>query len=311
MRIVVIGSTGQLGTDLMKVLQKEHEVTGLTHKSIEVTDYNNCMVLKEYHPEIIVNTAAFHKTDQCEEEPMKAFSVNALGARNVATVSKESDATTIYVSTDYVFDGSKNRPYTENDMPNPINTYGVTKLAGEFFTKQNAKHYVVRVASLFGAAGASGKGGNFVETIIAKAKKNEPISVVDDMWMSPTYTTDAAVAIGNIIQTRLPYGVYHATNNGCCNWFEFAKEILRLAGLKATLAPTKTSSSPGKARRPSFSALKSMRLPKHDLRMRGWKEALVDYLAEKGHLQEPRDSTALSGSSMHAAECADKTIRVF
>jgi len=125
---------------------------------------------------VIINTAAFHKTDQCEEEPLKTFSVNAIGAKNVATISKEINAITVYISSDYVFDGSKKEPYTEEDTPNPINTYGISKLAGELYTKQNPKHYIIRVASLFGVAGASGKGGNFVETMIKKALNKEVIN---------------------------------------------------------------------------------------------------------------------------------------
>jgi dTDP-4-dehydrorhamnose reductase len=285
MRIVVLGSNGQLGTDLMKTLRGEHEVVGLTHQDIEVADYKSCLILKDHRPDIIINTAAFHKTDQCEEEPLKTFSVNAIGARNVTTISREIEATNTFISTDYVFDGSKDKPYTENDAPNPVNTYGISKLAGELYTKQNPEYYIVRVASLFGVAGASGKGGNFVETMIKKAERNEPISVVDDMWMSPTYTRDAATTIRSMIRAKLPYGVYHATNKGYCTWFEFAEEILRLAGLKSTLTPIKTSQSQAKARRPSFSALKSTKLPKHGIQTREWKEALVDYLAEKGHLQ--------------------------
>lgn len=284
MRIVVIGSNGQLGTDLMKVLHDGNEVIGLTHRDVEVTDYNSCLRLKDCGPDVIINTAAFHKTDQCEDEPLKAFSVNALGARNVARICGEVGAASVFISTDYVFDGFKHRPYAEDDVPSPINTYGISKLAGELYTRQDPKHYVVRVASLFGLAGASGKGGNFVETMIAKAKKGEPISVVNDMWMSPTYTRDAAAAIRSIIEARVPYGVYHATNRGYCTWFQFAKEILKLAGLEATLTPTKTSQQQAKARRPSFSALKSAKLAKHGIQVREWKKALVDYLAEKGHL---------------------------
>jgi dTDP-4-dehydrorhamnose reductase len=283
MKITIIGSTGQLGTDLVKALRGKHEVIGLTHQDLEVTDYNSCLILKKDRPDIIINTAAFHKTDQCEDEPLKAFSVNAVGARNIATVSKEIEATAAFISTDYVFDGSKKEPYTEDDAPNPINTYGISKLAGELFTKQNPKHYIVRVSSLFGVAGASGKGGNFVETMITKAKKNEPLSVVDDMWMTPTYTKDAARVIQEIIEKRLPFGIYHASNQGQCTWFQFAEEIFRLARLDSTLKPIATSQQQTKARRPSFSALKSVKLSKHGIRTREWIEALADYLAEKGH----------------------------
>ncbi|MEM3760270.1 MAG: dTDP-4-dehydrorhamnose reductase [Candidatus Bathyarchaeia archaeon] len=284
MKIVVIGSTGQLGTDLMKTLKHEHETIGLTHHEIEVTDYNSCQILKNYRPDVIINTAAFHKTDQCEEDPIKTFTVNAIGAKNIATLSKEIEATTIFISTDYVFDGSKNEPYTEEDIPNPINTYGISKLAGELYTKQNPKHYIIRVASLFGVAGASGKGGNFIETMITKAKKNETISVVDDMWMSPTYTKDAALTIKKIIETPLPFGIYHATNQGYCTWFQFAQEIFKITNLKPTLTPIKTNQLQMKAKRPQFSPLKSIKLPKYGIKMRDWKEALYDYLVEKGHI---------------------------
>lgn len=284
MKIVVIGSTGQLGTDLIKVLQHKHETIGLTHQDIEVTDYNSCLILKAHHPDVIINTAAFHRTDQCEEEPLKTFSVNALGARNITSVSKEIEATTIFISTDYVFDGSKKEPYTEDDPPDPINTYGISKVAGEHYTKQNPKHYIVRLASLFGVAGASGKGGNFVETMIKKAEKNETIRVVDDMWMSPTYTKDAAAVIKKIIELKLPYGTYHATNQGYCTWFQFTKEIFKLLNLNPALTPMKTEQLQMKAKRPKFSALKSIKLPKHSVQIRKWKEALHDYLVEKGHI---------------------------
>ena len=285
MKIIIIGSTGQLGQDLIKTMQNDHEVIGLTHKNVEVTDYNSVQTLKEKKPDVIINTAASHKTDQCEDEPLKTFSVNALGPRNVATVSKKINATTVFISTDYLFSGSKNQPYTEDDAPDPINTYGISKLAGELYTKQNPKHYIFRVASLFGTAGASGKGGNFIETMITKAKKDEPITVVDDMWMSPTYTKDAAETTKKILELQLPFGTYHLTNKGKCTWFQFAQEIFKLTNLTPNLTPIKTSQLQTKAKRPIFSALTSTKLPKYNLEMRTWKEALRSYLIEKGHIK--------------------------
>jgi len=284
MKIAVIGSTGQLGTDLTKTLNDDHEVVGLAHKDIEVADYDSCLILKEHRPDIVINTAAFHKTDQCEEEPLKTFSVNALGARNVALISKEIAATDVFISTDYVFNGSKKEPYTENDVPAPINTYGISKLASEHFTRQNQKHYIVRIASVFGKAGASGKGGNFVETMITKAKKNETITVIDNMWMSPTYTKDAASILKGILELQLPFGVYHATNKGYCSWYQFAQEIFQITGLNPTLTPIKTEQLSLKARRPQFSALTSTKLSRYNLEPREWKKALHAYLIEKGHI---------------------------
>jgi len=284
MRIAVIGSTGQLGTDLVKTLGTAHEVISLTHSDLEVADYDSLVILKEQRPDVVINTAAFHKTDQCEEEPQKTFCVNALGARNIAMMTKEIGATAVYISSDYVFDGSKKEPYTEESIPAPINTYGISKLAAEHFTRQNPKHYIIRIASVFGKAGASGKGGNFVETMINKAKKNEPIMVVDDMWMSPTYTKDAASVLKGILELQLPYGVYHATNKGYCSWYQFAKEIFQITRLNPDLKPTKTDPNYGKAKRPAFSALTSTKLSKYNLEPRGWKEALRAYLIEKGHI---------------------------
>jgi len=158
-------------------------------------------------------------------------------------------------------------------------------LAGELYTRWSPKHYVVRVASLFGVAGASGKGGNFVETMIKKAKNNEVIKVVDDMWMSPTYTRDAASAIKKILELELPFGVYHVTNRGFCTWFQFAKEIFNQLDLNPVLEPIRTSDLEMKAKRPRFSALASVKLSKYGIFMRSWKEALHDYLVEKGYLR--------------------------
>ena len=285
MKIVVIGSNGQLGSDLVKSLQGRHEAMALRHSDIEVTDYSSCAVLKKHNPDVVINTAAFHKTDQCEEEPLKAFQVNAIGAQNVAKTCSEVGATSVYISTDYVFDGKKDNPYTENDSPNPINTYGISKLAGELHTKQSPRHYIMRVASLFGVAGASGKGGNFVENMIAKAKNGKPVNVVNDMWMSPTYTKHASIAIVKIIEQELPFGIYHVTNQGSCTWFEFAQEIFSLLGLNPKLTPVETSQLQYKAKRPRYSALRSIELAGHGIQMPKWNLAISDYLTEKGHIE--------------------------
>jgi dTDP-4-dehydrorhamnose reductase len=286
MKIVVIGSTGQLGTDLVKTLGAAHDVIGLTHNDIEVADYDSCLILKKHKPDIVINTAAFHKTDQCEDEPMKTFSVNALGARNLTIITKEMDATAVLISTDYVFDGSKKEVYTEDDVPAPVNTYGISKLAAEYFTRQNPKHYIIRLASVFGKAGARGKGGNFVETMITKAKNKDPITVVDDMWMSPTYTKDASSILKEITEKQLPYGIYHATNKGFCSWYQFAEQIFQFTALTPNLKPIKTEQLNMKAERPRFSALASMKLPQYGIEMRTWQEALREYLIENNHIHE-------------------------
>jgi len=283
MKIAVIGAGGQLGTDLVKVFG-EHDCLPLTHRDIEVADRERCCeVLKKLAPEAVINTAAFHQVDACEDDPGKAFMINAVGAKNVAEACLEIAAACIFISTDFVFDGEKGSPYAESDVPNPVSTYGISKLAGEFYTRMAPKYYVMRVASLFGAAGASGKGGNFVEAMIKKGRAGEKISVVDDLWMSPTYTSDAAGLIKKIIEAEMPPGVYHVTNSGQCCWFDFAGEIFKQLNLKPDLSPIKSVHLKQKAPRPAFSALRSEKL-NGSFGVRHWKDALTGYLVEKGYL---------------------------
>ena len=283
MKVAIIGANGQLGSDLVKVFGED--AIPLTHKDLDVTNIDSLDVLKELCPDVIINTAAYHRTDECEENPEKTFLVNSVGARNVAIIAKETNAINIYISTDYVFDGEKGKPYSEKDVPNPINAYGVSKYAGELLTRYiHRKHYIIRVASLFGVAGASGKGGNFVETMIRLAKAGREIRVVNDIFMSPTYTKDAATAIKAIIENKLPYGVYHVTNKGFCSWYEFSKAIFEITGIEAKLIPITSKEFPTKARRPKFSALSTEKLSSYGINMRSWREALRAYLKEKGHI---------------------------
>ena len=282
MKVAVIGASGQLGSDLVKVFD---DVIPLTHKDIEVTDLSSCEILKELKPDVVINTAAYHKTDECEANPEKTFLVNSVGARNIALICREIDAIDVYISTDYVFDGAKKEPYTEDDIPNPINVYGVSKYAGEILTRYICnKHYIIRVSSLFGVAGASGKGGNFVETMIKKGKAGDELNVVNDITMSPTYTKDAALAIKKIIYNKLPYGIYHVTNDGSCTWYEFAKAIFEITGIDAKLNPITSGKFPTKAKRPKNSALSIEKIKSYGINMRHWKCALREYLKEKGHI---------------------------
>ncbi|MFB0562655.1 MAG: dTDP-4-dehydrorhamnose reductase [Candidatus Lokiarchaeia archaeon] len=283
MKVAIIGSRGQLGSDLVKVFESEM-VIPLAHEDIEVTDYGSCAKLNNLSPDVMINTAAFHKTDACEDDPFKAFSVNAVGSKNVAQICRKIGAVYVYISTDYVFDGTKGKPYTEGNPMSPINTYGISKVAGEHYAKFAERYYIIRVSSLFGVAGASGKGGNFVETMIQKAEKREEIKVVDDMVMSPTYTKDAALMIKNIVVDKLPFGVYHCSNKGYCSWYEFAKSIFESLNLDANLKQIKTEDLIQKVKRPKFSALESEKLEKYGLEMQEWREALREYLKEKGHL---------------------------
>ena len=279
MRVAIIGANGQLGSDLVNVFGEK--ALPFSHDEIEVKDINSCIkVLKNV--DVVINCAAYVKVDESEDNPEEAFMVNAIGARNVALVCNEKKMKNVYISTDFVFGGEKNKPYQEDDQPNPIDVYGLSKYAGEIFTRNYCtKFYIMRSASLYGERGARGKGGNFVDWMIEKANNNEVIKVVDDIVMSPTYTKDAAEMVKNIIEKELPYGIYHVVNQGHCSWFEFAKKIFRFLDIDANLFPIKSDELNRKAKRPKFSTLENAKLISFGLRMRNWEDALKDYLREK------------------------------
>jgi dTDP-4-dehydrorhamnose reductase len=247
-------------------------------------------ILKELKPDVIINTAAYVGVDDAEVEVEKAFQVNAIGALNVAKVCNEIDAVNIYISTDYVFEGAKGVPYTEEDIPNPINVYGLSKYTGEVFTRNySRRYYIVRVASLYGKAGARGKGGNFVDSMIQRAKNGEEIKVVNDTFMSSTYAKDVSRMLKRFLDLDLDlgikpaFGVYHMVNEGYCNWYDFTTEIFSILRWDVEVKPIKSSELKRLARRPIFSLLRNKKLDDFGLRMRDWKEALKDYLVEKGY----------------------------
>jgi dTDP-4-dehydrorhamnose reductase len=284
-RVAVIGATGQLGSDLVEVLSQRYEVVGFSHAELEVTDpasLEQTLGLQAWAA--IVNTAALHKVETCEAEPARSFQVNSLGALNVAQVARKVGAKYVYISTDYVFDGSKNQPYLESDAPQPQNVYGVSKLAGEQLCRlAQPNTLVLRIASVFGKAGASGKGGNFIEAILRKARSGEPLAVVADQFMSPSYTRDVARLLMHLLEQD-ETGLFHGANAGVCSWHAFAEEAVRLCGLDVPLEPIPAHRFPSTVRRPAYSALSSERLPRLGLQMRPWQEALYDYLVEKGHI---------------------------
>jgi len=282
--VAVIGSRGQLGNDLVDALRnhEDFEAIPLTREQADCTDAASVRrALLQVRPQIVVNCAAFVRVDECEDRPQQAFEVNALGALNIARACAEADSLCVYVSTDYVFDGSKTAPYSESDSTHPVNVYGASKLAGELLVRQSVPHWlIVRAASLFGRTGARGKGGNFVETILAKVKAGEPLRIVDDIRMSPTYARDAATTLVGLIDSGVD-GIVHLTNDGACTWYEFAKQILHLMDVRAAIDPVSSTEYPTRARRPKNSALLSERSL---VKLRSWQDALKAYLVEKGHI---------------------------
>jgi len=287
-KIFVIGANGQFGSALMKAAHDSDCVAvAISHAECEVSDASSVdRALGQLgQHDAVINTAAFHKTDECEDAPQRAIAVNALGAHHVAAAATRRGASAVYVSSDYVFDGAKQQPYVESDPPKPLNIYGVSKAAGEMFVRlANPSHYIVRLSSVFGVAGSRGKGGNFVETIIAKAKAGTAPLVVDDIVMAPTSAADAAKLTIELIARGAPSGIYHLANAGECSWYEFAREILALAGLPVGAQATRSEAMPTRARRPRYSVLASERLGAVGLKARSWQEGLRDYLKEKGYL---------------------------
>jgi dTDP-4-dehydrorhamnose reductase len=284
-KVLIFGSSGQLGADLVSVLQdaEEFEVIPLTHQDADCTDAAAVRsVVLQSRPQIIINSAAYVRVDDCEDHAMEAFAVNAIGALNISRACAEVDALCVYISTDYVFDGDKELPYVESDMPNPINVYGTSKLAGELLVRQStARWLIIRVASLFGNTGSRGKGGNFIETVLAKAKKGEPLRVIDDVQISPTYTRDAATKIKSVLLDGF-HGVVHSANRESCSWYEFAKASLLMCNINADLSPVASTAYLMRARRPKNSILgTNHRL--HEMPL--WRDALMRYLIDKGHIR--------------------------
>ncbi len=286
-RVAVIGSRGQLGSDLVAVLRavKGYDVIPLTRDDIDVTDLALVRrVVAASAPAVVVNCAANVRVDDCEDRPEEAFQINALGALHVARACAAHDALCVYISTDYVFDGEKGEPYAEDDRPRPINVYGASKLAGEYLVQQaGARWLIIRTASLFGKAGARGKGGNFVDTMVARALRGEEIKVVSDIRMSPTYSLDTARALERLLHHDVT-GIVHVANTGSSTWFEFARTALELIHREARLEAVSYEQYPMKARRPRNSSLRSLRLSAfYTAGMRPWQDALKAYLVEKGH----------------------------
>jgi dTDP-4-dehydrorhamnose reductase len=285
MRVAVVGANGQLGRDVCDHFrQAGDEVRELTHSDLDISSAEQVnSVLGDIRSDVVVNTAAMHHVEKCEADPAGAFAVNAIGARNLALFSAERDVILIHISTDYVFDGSQQRPYVETDLPCPLNVYGNTKLAGEFFVRTlSPKHFVVRVSALYGHHPCRAKGGlNFVELMLKLAKERPEIRVVSDEYVSPTRTIDVAEQLTSLSRTT-GYGLYHATSEGNCSWFEFAREIFSFTGIKVRLEPARPGEFPAKVARPRYSVLENSRLKSEKLNVfRDWRDALYAYLASR------------------------------
>ncbi len=285
--ILITGASGMLGRDLVEVLSKEHEVVGLDVKGsrfivCDITDREKTIeVICDAKPEIVIHTAAYTDVDGCEKNPDLAYRVNGIGTQNVALACKECKAVMAYISTDFVFDGKKGKPYLESDKPNPLSIYGKSKLEGEkYISSLLDKYFIIRTSWLFGKHGK-----NFVDTILKLAKEKKELRVVNDQIGSPTYTKDLAQAISKLISNfQFPisnYGIYHISNSGSCSWYEFAQKIIRTSHIThhTSLKPISSGELNRPAKRPKFSVLDNsryIRIVGEPLRL--WQKALREYL---------------------------------
>jgi dTDP-4-dehydrorhamnose reductase len=291
MRVLLLGAGGQLGSDLMARGSERSGDVSLVAVGRETLDASDGEAaaerLRDLEFDAVINAIAYHKTDEVEANAQLAFAVNAHFVRRLAELCGEKGARLLHVSTDYVFGGQdKREPLQETDGKSPLNVYGASKGIGEDLALQSgADVTILRVASLFGVAGASGKGGNFVETMIRLARQNGVLRVVDDQIMSPTSTRDIAAVVLDLLRSPVAPGIYHAVSSGPpVSWCGFAHEIVRAAGIPVEVIPVTTADMPTRAKRPPYSALSNRKLAGLGFDVPDWQAGLRDYVALKGHI---------------------------
>jgi dTDP-4-dehydrorhamnose reductase len=281
MKILIIGITGQLGGCLYNSLI-HHELLTPTKKQLNIHSQKDCrQFLINNKPDIIINTAAFHNVPLCEFEPEKAFNTNFIAVRELAILCRELDIKLITFSTDYVFNGNKGSSYIESDIPQPLQTYGVSKLSGEYaclsYAPENA--YIIRTSGLYAAAGSRSKNGNFIDNRIADSKKYKNIEISCEQIVSPTSCSDLSIAIQKLIEhTDAKSGIYHLVNQGYCSWFEFTEEIYKLCKTRSKVLPINRNGLDGKMRRPLNSSLENTKAFKISIILPHWKDALKEYI---------------------------------
>lgn len=278
MKVLVTGTKGQLGYDVVNELEKRgHTAVAVDIEEMDITDAVSVeRVITEAEVEAVIHCAAYTAVDAAEDNVEICRRVNAEGTENIAKVCKKLDLKMIYISTDYVFDGEGERPWEPDDERHPLNVYGQTKYEGELAVqKYLEKYFIVRIAWVFGV-----NGKNFIKTMLKLSETHEELNVVDDQVGSPTYTYDLAVLLVDMVESD-KYGRYHATNEGLCTWYEFAKEIFRQAGVEVKVNPVTSDMFPAKAKRPKNSRMSKEKLDANGFhRLPTWQDALERYLSE-------------------------------
>jgi dTDP-4-dehydrorhamnose reductase len=278
MKILVTGHIGMLGSELMESLRTDHEVMGVDLQEMDVTDLNATRkTLSEFKPEVVYHTASYNAVDPAETNWETPFQVNTVGSMNVAIATREVGGVMVSFSTDYVFDGTKNSPYLEDDAPNPLGIYARSKAAAEQMVRTLIpEHYIVRVSWLIGH-----NGSNFVETILRLAGEGKPLSVVNDQTGSPAFCTDVISDLKRLVSTKA-YGTYHLSCNGECTWYDLAKTIVEESGLDVPVTPVTTEQFGRPAPRPRYSYLRNAKMEATiGDKMPQWRDGLKRYLSSR------------------------------
>jgi len=283
-KILVTGAKGQLGKKIIDILGSKYKLVLTDSDNMDITDITAVKrVFTEEKPDLVIHGAAYTKVDAAEESEELCRKINATGTKNVANICKGFGATLFYISTDYVLDGQKTTPYTEEDPANPLSVYGKTKYEGEQFVKEICnKYYILRVAWLFGELPEGHPGTNFVETMLRLAQERDSLNIVNDQIGSPTYTEDLVRVIEMIIEKKITYGLYHFSGEGAASWFDFASEIFKQSQVKIQVSPITSDQYPQKAERPSYSYMSKKKIEEAlGLKVRPWQEMLRDYLGNR------------------------------
>lgn len=276
MRVLVLGAGGQLGSAMVEGFRRHAEVVARTRSELDVTDGAAvCETIAAVEPEVVINCAAYTHVDDAERQPATALAVNALAVRTLARAAARAGAVLVHFSTDFVFDGTADRPYSETDEPNPRSVYAASKLLGEWFAADTPRHYVLRVESLFGGPRRKSSVDKILDGLVAGVE----VPVFIDRTVSPSYVDDVVAATRALVLRNAEPGLYHCVNTGTCTWCELAEEAARLLGVRASLVPIRVADVPLPAARPRYCALSNARLAAAGIAMPTWQDALARHVA--------------------------------
>jgi dTDP-4-dehydrorhamnose reductase len=286
MRVLVTGAAGQLGSAIVREFGRDHDVVPLTIADLDLTRHGDAMAaVAAVRPGVIVNCAAYNDVDGAEDDPVTALAVNGFAVRSLAEAARQAGAALVHYSTDFVFDGTADRPYTEEDRPEPRSFYAISKLVGDWFAGEAGRHYILRVESLFGGAStATPLRRSSVDRIVEAIQEGREARVFTDRTVTPSFVADVAVATRLLVERAAPFGLYHCVNSGVTTWLELAEAIGALLNVTTRLLAVPFAEAALKARRPKYCALSNAKLAAAGIAMPSWRDALARYVAA---LEEP------------------------